>query len=276
MMTPLAAPTGFQLSSHWSDAGPTVGVCQQCHQQERAYAREDKSLETAPGAGLFSQLPDVILVQLTDGDESSKRLGEHACSLRRFLSRLAAYLVFSCPLSKTYSNQDLVEMAVPCDNPWRNLLLAAALAAGAALVVYLCALPKPLPGIPYNKRSSRRLLGDVSEIRQSTYRRRWIWSQPGVHQAPISQAFLFPFRRPTVIVSDYRTAVDICSRRVDEFDRGTRNRECVGLTAPSFHFTMQSSDPRLKWHRELLRDLMTPWFLREVGYDSLAPGTHTH
>ncbi|EQL01292.1 cytochrome P450 monooxygenase [Ophiocordyceps sinensis CO18] len=139
--------------------------------------------------------------------------------------------------------------------------------ARAALVVlvYLFALPRPLPGIPYNKRSSRRLFGDVSEIRQSTYRRQWIWSQPSVHGAPISQAFLFPFRRPTVIVSDYRTAVDICSRRTREFDRGTRNRECVGLTAPNFHFSMQTSDPRLRRHRELLRDLMTPWFLREVA-----------
>ncbi|PFH55196.1 hypothetical protein XA68_10461 [Ophiocordyceps unilateralis] len=146
------------------------------------------------------------------------------------------------------------------------LTLAATLTAVviATALLYLRALPRPLPGIPYNRKSARRLLGDVSEVRQAAYRRRWIWSQPRLHDAPISQAFLFPFRRPTVIVSDYRTAVDICARRIKEFDRGSRTRECVGITAPNFHFTMQSSDPRLRRHRELLRDLMTPGFLKEV------------
>lgn len=66
-------------------------------------------------------------------------------------------------------------------------------------------------------------------------------------------------------MSDYRTAVDICSRRTNELDRGSRNMERIGLTAPNFHFTMQSSDPRFRWHRELLRDLLTPWFLKEVS-----------
>ncbi|KND86783.1 putative cytochrome P450 312a1 [Tolypocladium ophioglossoides CBS 100239] len=133
-----------------------------------------------------------------------------------------------------------------------------------AYCLFASALPKPLPGIPYNMDSSKRLFGDLAEIRQAIYRRQWIWSQPREHGAPVSQAFLFPFRRPTVIISDYRTAVDICSRRTKEFDRGTRNRECVGITAPNFHFTMQSSDPRFRCHRELLRDLMTPWFLKEA------------
>ena len=144
------------------------------------------------------------------------------------------------------------------------LFMVLCLFAGLLTCVYFAALPRPLPGIPYNKNSSNRLFGDLPDIRQSQYRRQWIWSQPRKHGAPISQAFLFPFRRPTVIISDYRTAVDICSRRTKEFDRGTRNRECVGLTAPNFHFTMESCDPRFRYQRELLRDLMTPWFLKGV------------
>lgn len=132
-------------------------------------------------------------------------------------------------------------------------------------VLYRAALPKPLPGIPYNQESVGRIFGDLKDMRKAKYRRQWIWSQPRQHGAPLSQAFLFPFRRPTVIVSDYRTAVDICSRRIKEFDRGTRNRECVGVTAPNFHFTMESRDPRFRMHREILRDLMSPWFLNEVG-----------
>ncbi|RDA88581.1 hypothetical protein CP532_5853 [Ophiocordyceps camponoti-leonardi (nom. inval.)] len=149
---------------------------------------------------------------------------------------------------------------------WAAMTLTTTLiAALAALVLYLRALPRPLPGgIPYNRDAARRLLGDVREMKRAAYRRRWIWSQPRLHDAPISQAFLLPFRPPTVIVSDYRTAVDICARRIKEFDRGSRTRECVGITAPNFHFTMQSSDPRLRRHRELLRDLMTAGFLKEV------------
>ncbi|PHH80809.1 hypothetical protein CDD80_6899 [Ophiocordyceps camponoti-rufipedis] len=147
------------------------------------------------------------------------------------------------------------------------LTLAATLAAVIVValgLLYLRALPHPLPGIPYNAASARRLLGDVGEVRRARCRRRWIWSQPREHGAPVSQAFLLPFRRPTVIVSDYRTAVDICSRRIKEFDKGSRTRECVGITTPNFHFTMQSSDPRFRLHRELLRDLMTPAFLHAV------------
>ncbi|RDA93724.1 hypothetical protein CP533_0213 [Ophiocordyceps camponoti-saundersi (nom. inval.)] len=148
---------------------------------------------------------------------------------------------------------------------WALMTLSMTLVAAlVAFILYLRALPRPLPGIPYNRDSARRLLGDVREMKQAAYRRRWIWSQPRLHDAPISQAFLLPFRPPTVIVSDYRTAVDICARRIKEFDRGSRTRECVGITAPNFHFTMQSSDPRFRRHRELLRDLMTAGFLKEV------------
>ncbi|KAJ6441061.1 cytochrome P450 monooxygenase [Purpureocillium lavendulum] len=153
-------------------------------------------------------------------------------------------------------------------------ILGACLVAALLSVLYTAALPKPLPGIPYNESSTRRIFGDLKVMREATYRRQWVWSQPREHGAPLSQAFLFPFRRPTVIVSDYRTAVDICSRRIKEFDRGTRNRECVGVTAPNFHFTMESRDPRFRTHREILRDLMSPWFLNDVAaprvYDKAA------
>lgn len=292
MATMLAISAGHHVSSHWPDAGPSVGGCLQCHHHHHPQDRirplhnqRKTPLETAPGTRCVEpgfpirpcyQSPEVFLAQLTNdggalplrqGGSGSWCRGEHTFSPRAPSSRLTACLVVSCDPSMNPNKGDL-DMAVPLEAQWRALLPTAVLTAMAALVVlvYLFALPRPLPGIPYNKRSSRRLFGDVSEIRQSTYRRQWIWSQPSVHGAPISQAFLFPFRRPTVIVSDYRTAVDICSRRTREFDRGTRNRECVGLTAPNFHFSMQTSDPRLRRHRELLRDLMTPWFLREVGF----------
>ncbi|KID78660.1 Cytochrome P450 monooxygenase TRI13 [Metarhizium brunneum] len=144
-------------------------------------------------------------------------------------------------------------------------LLGILLATLALYLGYFTLRPVPIPGIPYNEDAVMRAFGDLKAMKSAKYRRRWIWSQPREHGTVIYQLFLFPFRRPTVIVSDYREAVDICSRRVKEFDRGTRNRECVGITAPNFHFTMESRDPRFRHHRELLRDLMTPWFLETVA-----------
>ncbi|KAK7432279.1 hypothetical protein QQZ08_001224 [Neonectria magnoliae] len=123
----------------------------------------------------------------------------------------------------------------------------------------------PLPEIPYNSQSASRLLGDLPEIKKAKHRRPWIWSQPKSHGSPLSQLFIHPFEKPTVVVSDYREVVDICSRRLKEFDRGTRNKECVGLTAPNFHMTMESRDSRFRAHKELLRDLMTPAFLNEIS-----------
>ncbi|KHN97204.1 cytochrome P450 monooxygenase [Metarhizium album ARSEF 1941] len=131
---------------------------------------------------------------------------------------------------------------------------------------YYTLRPLPIPGIPYNEDAAARVFGDLKSVKAAQYRRQWIWSQPREHGTVISQLFLFPFRRPTVIVSDYREAVDICSRRVRDFDRGTRNKECVGITAPNFHFTLESRDPRFRHHRELVRDLMTPWFLETVCF----------
>lgn len=135
-------------------------------------------------------------------------------------------------------------------------------------ILYFLALPRPLPGIPYNKKAARRLLGDLPDVRAATSRRAWIWNQPRQHGRAISQLFFGPalMRGPTVIVTDYREAVDICSRRQREFDRGTTNKNIVGLVAPNFHFTMMSSDPRFKSNRELVRDLMTPKFLQQVRH----------
>ncbi|KAL7924833.1 cytochrome P450 [Trichoderma austrokoningii] len=135
----------------------------------------------------------------------------------------------------------------------------------AVYTVYQAALPKPLPGIPHNSESASRFFGDVPLFKKARYRRQWLWNQPREHGGPVSQVFLFPFRRPTVLVTDYREVVDICSRRSKEFDRGSRNKECIGVVAPNFHFTMQTADPRLQSHKKLVRDLMAPKFLKQAS-----------
>ncbi|KAJ6436726.1 cytochrome P450 monooxygenase [Purpureocillium lavendulum] len=116
----------------------------------------------------------------------------------------------------------------------------------------------------------KKICGDMNDMYAAEGgRRRWVWSQPGKYGTVLCQAFLGPLRRPTVIVSDYETAVDICCRRTKEFDRGSRNKECVGFTAPYFHFTMESRDPRLKAHRKMLNGLMSQEFLHETAAERI-------
>ncbi|KAL7904335.1 cytochrome P450 [Trichoderma velutinum] len=147
-----------------------------------------------------------------------------------------------------------------------SLLLTSSLVA-AILIFIFCAtlLPKPLPGIPYNKRSARRLSGDVGTMKEAQYRRQWIWNQPSKHESPVSQIFIFPFRMPTVIVTDYRAVIEICSQRLGEFDRGTRNKECIGLVAPNFHLVMHTKDPEFKSHKSLAQGLMAGKALTEIS-----------
>ncbi|CAH0045165.1 unnamed protein product [Clonostachys solani] len=177
-------------------------------------------------------------------------------------------------------------MAMDASWSWGSLvpspmvLFAIACLASAGLLyqVYLFALPRPIPGIPYNLHASKRLMGDIPDVRRSKHMRQWIWSQPRAHRAPLSQVFVLPFRRPTVIVTDYSAVVDILARRSREFDRGQRIREIVGLIAPEFHFTMETKEEGFKAHKELVRDLMTPRFLNEVSsprlYDAFAALVH--
>jgi hypothetical protein len=83
--------------------------------------------------------------------------------------------------------------------------------------VYKAALPKPLPGIPYNKHSAHRVLGDVPDIAahiaRTTELSGWLRDQFSIHNAPIVQVFARPFGKPWVLIADYREAYDVVSRR---------------------------------------------------------------
>lgn len=125
-------------------------------------------------------------------------------------------------------------------------------------------LPKPLPGIPYNEDASKRIMGDVPDMLGSMERRKWLIDQPGKHGAPLAQ-ILIPFRKPFVMLSDYDAIHELLSKRWKEFDRGDTTLQFFGYyMAPSFHLLLNTSDPRFRQHRELLRDLMMPDFLHNV------------
>ncbi|OWP04689.1 hypothetical protein B2J93_5708 [Marssonina coronariae] len=93
----------------------------------------------------------------------------------------------------------------------------------ALYVLYRYLLPKPIPGIPYNKRAIKSLLGDVlpmlKHIGETQELYTWITAQNVKLNSPIIQLFARPFSKPWVIVTDWREAQDILLRRTKEFDR---------------------------------------------------------
>lgn len=129
--------------------------------------------------------------------------------------------------------------------------------------------PNPYPGIPYNKESANRILGDVPDLarlvaseHQST--------QPildvttGRLGTPIAQ-LLFPglLRKPLVILDDPREIEDIVNRRNKEFDKAQMSIDFISPMFP--HGTLsQFTTPELKAQKRLWVDVMGPDFLRRA------------
>lgn len=146
------------------------------------------------------------------------------------------------------------------------------LLAGSSCVLLFClyhlSLPRPIPGIPYNKNATKCLLGDLPNLaeyqKRTKEQRRWFASQNQKLNSPICQVFIHPFGKPSVVVSDFRETLDMCSRRLKEFDRGERPRAAWAGVIPHQMLSYHTADPKFKQHRELMRDLMTPNFLNKV------------
>ncbi|KAH6660474.1 cytochrome P450 [Truncatella angustata] len=136
-------------------------------------------------------------------------------------------------------------------------------------LTYQWVLPKPIPGIPYNKEAVKSILGDAAEIKklkeQGGRPRAWFGQQPWRHNSPLVQVFLMPMSKPMLILSDYRESQDILLRRGKEFDRGGRGMMAMRGVLGNHHISMQTSDPQFKPNRELVKDLMTPHFLHTVS-----------
>lgn len=156
------------------------------------------------------------------------------------------------------------------------LLFVSIAVVGATVIFFLLrwvALPKPIPGIPYNKASAKRISGDGPEMKKAAMARNvrfWMRDQFAVHNSPIVQLFIRPFGKPNVLVSDFRENQDILMRRTKEFDRSKRSMEAFSGLVANGHIAMKSSDPRFMQNKDLVRDLMSPNFLHEVS----APEIH--
>ena len=147
---------------------------------------------------------------------------------------------------------------------------------GATLLyaVYKYLLPKPLPGIPYNEESSKRLMGDIPDITafvEAGGRRKLWWAhQAQKHQSPVVQFFFGPGMKPCVIVADYREARDILLRRSKELVRGSLVCNMWEGVLPGHFISMEDDHPHYKEVKALARDLMTPSFLHGVSTEFLS------
>lgn len=155
------------------------------------------------------------------------------------------------------------------EHPTAASSLAAATAGLAILyALYQHLLPKPLPGIPYNKDAAKHLLGDVPDmlaVKSSGGRQgQWWAEQTKKHNSPIIQFFL-PFSQPSIAIADYRESRDLLLRRGKELIRGKLNTDTWTGLIPNHFIAMEDSHPRYKGTRSLVKDLMAPTFLHTVS-----------
>ncbi|UKZ55865.1 hypothetical protein TrVGV298_009689 [Trichoderma virens] len=151
-----------------------------------------------------------------------------------------------------------------------------AYAGGAIVALYLLyrwALPKPIPGIPYNPEAIRSLLGDVPSMVQHVGKTQevhsWMSAQNVKLKSPIVQLFNRPFGRPCVVVTDFPEAQDILVRRTKEFDRSKFIADVSGGIVPESHFVMQTND-KFRKHRKWIQGIMATGFLQDIA----APFVH--
>lgn len=150
--------------------------------------------------------------------------------------------------------------------------------AGTLLVLYLAyrwALPKPIPGIPYDEAASKSLLGNVPELLRFNKENDgnivpWFFKKLTDKNAPMVQVWIKPLQPPAVIISDYMEIEDLMVRRTKEFNRGKGFKWLFGQISPEFHITKPSRSPEYKRSKDLIRDLMTPKFLNEVSAQNIS------
>ncbi|KAM7215916.1 cytochrome P450 [Rhypophila decipiens] len=154
-------------------------------------------------------------------------------------------------------------------------VIIAIAAAAAALFLLIPRLhhlfvPRPIPSIPYKRASANRILGDIPDVLKQRNETGEIWRYvrdlAAELNSPIFQMFMSPgpFGKPWVIIADFTEARGIQLHRQGEFDRSDFVADIFGPLMPACHVSMPSND-EFKAHRSILRDMVSPWFIREVA-----------
>lgn len=209
---------------------------------------------------------------------SHVRSQDRPCNLTTILSFVLFKSRFFNPFWQTF----LVKADVPCcaltmseSTPFLlfgvNSPALLALVGGIATCLYLCyrwTLPRPIPGIPYNKEATKSILGDIIPMIRYIAKTQEIGEfftlQNITLKSPIVQLFIRPFGRPFVIITDFRESQDILLRRTKEFDRSKFFGDIFSGLLPEHHLIMPTNDT-FKRHRRWLQDLMTPDFLHKTA-----------
>ncbi|USW50173.1 Putative cytochrome P450 [Septoria linicola] len=130
------------------------------------------------------------------------------------------------------------------------------------IILYHKALPKPNPGIHYDKGSARRLWGDIPDALAHHAKTGESYSSLTKKciemQEPIFQVFMRP-------------AQDLMTRRTREFDRSDFARDVLIALFPMEQAVLYTND-QWRFNRKLMADAMKPEFLNQVA----APEVYNH
>ncbi|GKT64942.1 cytochrome P450 [Colletotrichum tofieldiae] len=139
----------------------------------------------------------------------------------------------------------------------------------AVRLVYLRLLPKPIPGIPCNKDSATRLLGDAQYFidldKAGEFWVKFFTDLLARHKTPIAQYFPGPFESTHIVIGDYRETRDLMTKRSKDFGRGYKNNATWQGLFPEHFIAMDDFHPSFKDAKFLTKDLMTPSFLHGVS-----------
>lgn len=144
---------------------------------------------------------------------------------------------------------------------------------GATVLFYILRLffvPKPLPGIPYNRLSYLLPWGDLLSLGISFFVRgevfAWFNAQSHQHRSPLFQTFLpsFSMSSPVLVVTDPMEVREIVTRRLSSIDRSRLMGLWFGLLAPGASIGMSSgaSFRALRW---IWNSMLSPGFLGSLG-----------
>lgn len=179
--------------------------------------------------------------------------------------------IYQAIVNQAYRNTTTMAIELPSSIYGFSLQACSMAAAGVflfCLLAYRWALPKPIPGIPYNKEAVNSLFGDINSMVQHTGKTQemydWMTAQNVKLNSPIIQLFVRPFGKPWVVIADYREAHDIMVRRTKEFDRSKFFGDVSGGISPKSHFCMPTNS-EFKQHRKWVQGVMGMGFLHETA-----------
>ena len=153
------------------------------------------------------------------------------------------------------------------------VFLAAILLTGLYALYRWVLLPKPLPGVPYDRAAAKKVMGDVPALRTDPDGlAEWCGKQLAKLQTPICQALMGPdfMQKPIVLVADVGEARDVLLGRSD-FDRSSYIINRFPLFG-DFHLNMKTTDD-WKLARQWSKDLLTPQYLNGVANPAIELAT---